>query len=229
MQEEAGSVVNAQIENAESEDLKIQNQNQINEENELELEQQEEDLSFRRANMNFDDEAALLETVLFLESEPQPVETLSKITQMSAEVVLECIEHLKDKYSASDSGIELSQIIGGWQLTPKKECFDFVKERYGKKNEGRLSKSAVETLAIIAYSQPITRAEIFSLRHVSPDNMIRMLLDRKFIKEVGKKDIPGKPVMYGTTKEFLEFFHLQSLADLPKLEQKDAEKFELSR
>ncbi len=229
MQEEAGSVVNAQIENAESEDLKIQNQNQINEENELELEQQEEDLSFRRANMNFDDEAALLETVLFLESEPQPVETLSKITQMSADVVLECIEHLKDKYSASDSGIELSQIIGGWQLTPKKECFDFVKERYGKKNEGRLSKSAVETLAIIAYSQPITRAEIFSLRHVSPDNMIRMLLDRKFIKEVGKKDIPGKPVMYGTTKEFLEFFHLQSLADLPKLEQKDAEKFELSR
>ncbi|MCI5523297.1 MAG: SMC-Scp complex subunit ScpB [Treponema sp.] len=179
--------------------------------------------------MNFDDEAALLETVLFLESEPQPVETLSKITQMSADVVLECIEHLKDKYSASDSGIELSQIIGGWQLTPKKECFDFVKERYGKKNEGRLSKSAVETLAIIAYSQPITRAEIFSLRHVSPDNMIRMLLDRKFIKEVGKKDIPGKPVMYGTTKEFLEFFHLQSLADLPKLEQKDAEKFELSR
>lgn len=229
MQEEAGSVVNAQIENAESEDLKIQNQNQINEGNELELEQQEEDLSFRRANMNFDDEAALLETVLFLESEPQPVETLSKITQMSADVVLECIEHLKDKYSASDSGIELSQIIGGWQLTPKKECFDFVKERYGKKNEGRLSKSAVETLAIIAYSQPITRAEIFSLRHVSPDNMIRMLLDRKFIKEVGKKDIPGKPVMYGTTKEFLEFFHLQSLADLPKLEQKDAEKFELSR
>lgn len=229
MQEEAGSVVNTQIENAESEDLKIQNQNQINEENELELEQQEEDLSFRRANMNFDDEAALLETVLFLESEPQPVETLSKITQMSADVVLECIEHLKDKYSASDSGIELSQIIGGWQLTPKKECFDFVKERYGKKNEGRLSKSAVETLAIIAYSQPITRAEIFSLRHVSPDNMIRMLLDRKFIKEVGKKDIPGKPVMYGTTKEFLEFFHLQSLADLPKLEQKDAEKFELSR
>ena len=96
MQEEAGSVVNAQIENAESEDLKIQNQ--INEENELELEQQEEDLSFRRANMNFDDEAALLETVLFLESEPQPVETLSKITQMSADVVLECIEHLKDKY-----------------------------------------------------------------------------------------------------------------------------------
>lgn len=229
MQEEAGSVVNTQIENAESEDLKIQNQNQINEENELEQEQQEEDLSFRRANMNFDDEAALLETVLFLESEPQPVETLSKITQMSADVVLECIEHLKDKYSASDSGIELSQIIGGWQLTPKKECFDFVKERYGKKNEGRLSKSAVETLAIIAYSQPITRAEIFSLRHVSPDNMIRMLLDRKFIKEVGKKDIPGKPVMYGTTKEFLEFFHLQSLADLPKLEQKDAEKFELSR
>lgn len=193
------------------------------------LDEAENDLEKRRAELNLDTETALLETVLFLESEPQTVENLSKITKMAPNVIEECIEHLKEKYSNADSGIELSMIIGGWTLTPKRECFDFVKERYGKKNEGRLSRAAIETLSIIAYSQPITRAEIESIRHVNVDNMMRVLLDRKFIKEVGKKDIPGKPVMYGTTKEFLEFFHLQSIADLPQLDEKESERFELAR
>ena len=192
-------------------------------------EEEEAKLEARRENLNLDSETALLETVLFLESEPQPVENLAKITQFSEDVVNECIEHLQEKYSNADSGIELSKIIGGWILTPKKDSFDLVKERYGKKNEGRLSKAAIETLSIIAYSQPITRAEIESIRHVNADNMMRVLLDRKFIKEVGKKDIPGKPVLYGTTKEFLEFFHLQSIADLPQLDEKESERFDLAR
>ena len=198
------------------------------EESELSDEEKAE-IEKRRSEMNLDNETALLETVLFLESEPQPVETLSKITQLAPDVVEDCIQRLKDKYANADSGIEISQIIGGWLLTPKKECFDLVKERYGKKNGGRLSKAAIETLSIIAYSQPITRAEIESIRHVSADNMMRVLLDRKFIKEVGKKDIPGKPVTYGTTKEFLEFFHLQSIAELPQLDEKESERFELAR
>ena len=188
-----------------------------------------ERIESKRAELNLDSETALLETVLFLESEPQSPESLSKITHLDLDTINRCVERLKEKYSDMDSGIELSQIVGGWILTPKKECFDFVKERYGKRNEGRLSKAAIETLSIIAYSQPITRAEIESIRHVSADNMMRILLDRKFIKEVGKKDIPGKPVMYGTTNEFLEFFHLQSIADLPQLDEKESERFELAR
>ncbi len=180
---------------------------------------------------NFDDEnrAAFLESVLFLESEPQSSENLAKITQFSLDEVNAALDFLKQKYSEKNSGIELSQIIGGWILTPKKDYFMLVRERYGKRNEGRLSKAAIETLTIIAYSQPITRAEIQNLRHVNVDNMMRVLLDRKFIKEVGKKDIPGKPTMYGTTKEFLEFFHLQSIADLPRLDEKESEVFELAR
>ncbi len=194
------------------------------------LEQSEiERIESKRAELNLDSETALLETVLFLESEPQSPESLSKITHLDLDTISSCVERLKEKYSDMDSGIELSQIVGGWILTPKKECFDLVKERYGKRNEGRLSKAAIETLSIIAYSQPITRAEIESIRHVSADNMMRILLDRKFIKEVGKKDIPGKPVMYGTTNEFLEFFHLQSIADLPQLDEKESERFELAR
>lgn len=196
---------------------------------EVKQEEEKTQLEQNLTELDLTNEVALLETVLFLESEPQSSEKLAKITQLSLEIVNECINRLSDKYSSPDSGIELSQIIGGWVLTPKKEYFDLVKERYGKKNEGRLSKAAIETLSIIAYSQPITRAEIESIRHVNVDNMMRLLIERKFIKEVGKKDIPGKPVMYGTTKEFLEFFHLQSIADLPQLDEKESERFELAR
>jgi segregation and condensation protein B len=87
----------------------------------------------------------------------------------------------------------------------------------------------METLSIIAYSQPITRAEIEAIRGVSADNMIRLLAERNLIKEVGKKDAPGKPVQFGTTKEFLKFFRLNSISDLPKLEETESERFELAR
>ncbi len=224
-------VENKEIDSSVDSNESLNEESKENENSEAVDEFSEEDdvLATRRAEFNLDTETALVETVLFLESEPQNVENLAKITKFSVDVVNECIERLKEKYTNADSGIELAQIIGGWALVPKRELFDFVKERYGKKNEGKLSKSAIETLTIIAYSQPITRAEIEKIRHVNVDNMMRILLDRKFIMEKGKKDIPGKPTMYGTTKEFLEFFHLQSIDDLPKLDEKESERFELAR
>lgn len=87
----------------------------------------------------------------------------------------------------------------------------------------------METLSIIAYSQPVTRAEIEAIRGVSADNMIRLLIEKDLIKEVGKKDVPGKPAMFGTTKEFLKIFRLNSIADLPKLDETERERFELAR
>ncbi len=179
--------------------------------------------------VNLDKETALIEAILFLESEPQSEAVLVKNSELSKDVVDMAIQQLKEKYSASDSGIELIQISGGWTLSPKKELWDFLKERYGKKSEGKLSKAAMETLSIIAYSQPITRAEIEAIRGVSADNMIRLLVERSLIKEVGKKDIPGKPVQFGTTKEFLKFFRLNSIADLPRLDEAESERFELAR
>ena len=120
-------------------------------------------------------------------------------------------------------------ITGGWTLVPKTEYWEQLKERYGEKNSGKLSKSAIETLSIIAYSQPVTRGEIESIRGVSADNMIRLLIERNLIKEVGRKDVPGRPIQFGTTKEFLKFFHLNSIADLPKLDENEEERFELAR
>ena len=120
-------------------------------------------------------------------------------------------------------------VTGGWCITPKKEYWEVLKEFYGSKRDGKLSKSAMETLSIIAYSQPITRAEIESLRGVGVDNMIRLLIERNLIKEVGRKDAPGRPTQFGTTKEFLKLFRLNSIAELPKLDENEEERFELAR
>lgn len=179
--------------------------------------------------MELEKETALVETILFLESEPATEKALSNISRLSEEVVRQCIENLKEKYLAENSGIELTMITGGWSLVPKQEFWEVLRERYGEKNSGRLSRSAMETLSIIAYSQPVTRGEIESIRGVSADNMIRLLLERNLIKEVGRKDVPGKPVQFGTTKEFLKFFHLNSIADLPKLDEDEEQRFELAR
>ncbi|MCR5289183.1 MAG: SMC-Scp complex subunit ScpB [Treponema sp.] len=179
--------------------------------------------------LHLEREAALIEAILFLDSEPLTEKALSTISQLSEDVVKQALELLKEKYSADNSGLELGQITGGWTLLPKQDLWAVLKERYGNKSEGKLSRSAIETLSIIAYSQPITRAEIESLRGVSADNMIRLLIERNLIKEVGKKDAPGKPVQFGTTKEFLKFFRLNSIADLPKLDEEESERFELAR
>mgnify|MGYP002508045169 CR=1 FL=1 len=134
--------------------------------------------------MELKKETALVETILFLESEPVTEKSISTISQLSIEVVQKCIENLKEKYNDEATGIELAMITGGWTLVPKTVYWEQLKERYGEKNSGKLSKSAIETLSIIAYSQPVTRGEIESIRGVSADNMIRLLLDRNLIKEV---------------------------------------------
>jgi segregation and condensation protein B len=170
---------------------------------------------------------AVIEAILYLETEPVDTESLRAISGLEQERVSAALEQLREKYASEDSGVELSSLSGGLMLSPKKELWDILRERYGKKNENRLSKAALETLSIIAYNQPVTRAEIEAIRGVQADNMIRILHERALIKETGKKDIPGKPAQYGTTKDFLRFFHLESIADLPKLKETDADKFSL--
>jgi segregation and condensation protein B len=172
-------------------------------------------------------EAALIEAILYLETEPVDEGALSRISGLGKETVLKALEVLQAKYAKEDSGIELSRVGGGITAAPKKEYWESLRERYGKKNDSRFSRAAMETLSIIAYSQPITRGEIKDIRGADPDAMIRMLLEKNLIREMGKKDIPGKPAQYGTTREFLRFFRLESIADLPKLTESEAERFEL--
>jgi segregation and condensation protein B len=170
----------------------------------------------------------LVEAILFLETDPVDDKTLCRVTNLSKEAVDAALAALKEKYAAAEHGIELLALGGGYMFSPKKELWERLKDRYGKKNDNRLSRAALETLSIIAYSQPITRGEIVNLRGVAADNMIRLLLSRELIRETGKKDAPGKPQQYGTTKEFLKLFRLGSIADLPKLEEEDRERFALN-
>lgn len=177
--------------------------------------------------VKLDSETALIEAILFLESDPLDEAAISKISGLSKEVVDASLAELGERLSGASSGLELAKLSGGWIISPKAELWEYLRERYGKKNDHKLSRAALETLSIIAYSQPVTRAEVESIRGVAADTMIRLLLDRELIKEVGKKDAPGKPVQYGTSKDFLKFFRLGSIADLPKLDELEQERFEL--
>jgi segregation and condensation protein B len=172
-------------------------------------------------------ETALVEAILFMEGEAIDEGTIARIGSISKDTVIAALENLDERYKAADCGIELSRIGGAVMIAAKREYWENLRERYGKKNEAKISRAAMETLAIVAYSQPVTRAEIEKIRGVSADNMIRLLLEKGLIRESGKKDIPGKPVMYGTTKDFLKLFRLNSIAELPKLSESDIERFEL--
>ena len=173
-------------------------------------------------------EAALIEAILYLETDPLDINTLARKSGLSKDLVKKAVEKLDEKYSKEDSGVELSRIGGGIMLSAKLEYWDTLKPHYGKKNEVRFSRATLETLSIIAYSQPITRSEIESIRGVQAvDSVIRFLLEKSLIREVGKKDVPGKPAQYGTTREFLRFFRLESIADLPKLNESEASRFKL--
>jgi segregation and condensation protein B len=176
--------------------------------------------------MELTKEAALIEAVLLLENDPVELRKLAGITGLSEEAVTEALAVLRSALEADGHGLEIVEIGGGFSFAPTKALWEQLRERYGKSAENRLSKAALETLAIIAYSQPITRAEIESIRGVSADGMIKLLASRNFIREVGKKDVPGKPVQYGTTREFLKAFRLSTIADLPKLDGLERERFE---
>ena len=178
-------------------------------------------------NMELAKETALVEAILFLEGESLDEADISGISGLPRETVEKALENLRTRYGMEDSGLELSTIGSAYMISPKVAYWDNLKTRYGKKNENRLSRAAMETLAIVAYKQPVTRTEIEDIRGVQADNMINLLLEKKLIRNIGKKDVPGKPVQFGTTKEFLKVFRLGSIADLPKLEESEAERFEL--
>jgi segregation and condensation protein B len=170
---------------------------------------------------------ALVEAILFLEGEALDETALSRISGLPGEAVEKALENLRSRYNADDSGLELLRVGSAFMISSKKLYWDNLSDRYGKKNENRLSRAAMETLSIIAYKQPVTRVEVEEIRGVQADTMIRLLVDKNLIRDIGKKDVPGRPVQYGTTKEFLKAFQLGSIADLPKLDESEAERFEL--
>ncbi|HAL94014.1 MAG TPA: SMC-Scp complex subunit ScpB [Spirochaetaceae bacterium] len=176
-------------------------------------------------NEQLDLEAALISAILFLENEPLSEEKLARIAGFTLEQTSLALQRICSEFDQPVHGFAPIKKETGWIFAPKLVFWEQLKDHYGKKNEMRLSRAAMETLAIIAYSQPITRAEIEAIRGVNVDAMIRLLLEKNLITEMGKRDVPGKPMQYGTTQEFLRCFGLNSIEDLPKLDEVENTRF----
>jgi segregation and condensation protein B len=163
---------------------------------------------------------AALEALLFISGSPLTVDRFSGIFDEISKDRLEGQLHaLKRGYEERGAGIMLTEVAGGWQLATCAEHATWVRKFKSVKAPPRLSRPALETLAIIAYRQPITRPEIEAIRGVNIGGIVRNLMERRLVKIVGKKDVPGKPMLYGTTGEFLQHFGLKDLASLPTLKE----------
>ncbi len=160
----------------------------------------------------------ILEALLFVSPEPVPVTRLCEVLEgVERARVTTCLDELRDEYRRADHGVALVEVAGGYQLTTVPEAAPWVRKLSAAKAPPRLSKPALETLAIVAYKQPLTRPEIESLRGVDVAGVVKTLMDRRLVKIVGRKDVPGRPMMFGTTREFLHAFGLKDLSDLPTL------------
>lgn len=160
-----------------------------------------------------------LETLFFITDHPLPPERVAQLCEIKdLERVNNAIAALKDHLDGNGSALQLMQIAGGWQMATRQENSLWVRKLYHNKMTVRLSQAAIETLCIIAYRQPITRAEVESIRGVEVIGPLDTLSERKLITVVGRRETVGRPILYGTTGEFLRQFGLNSLDDLPKLE-----------
>ncbi len=173
-------------------------------------------------------QSRLVEAILVVEAEPQSAERIARLTGVTADAIRTVVAEVRRRFSGSAHGVQVMEVAGGYTLVPKPELWPWLRRHYGNLSQANMSRAALETLAIIAYSQPITRSEIESIRGVSPEGMIRLLSERNLIREVGRKDAPGRPIQYGTSAEFLRLFGLGSIADLPRLSEADQVRFKLS-
>ena len=168
-------------------------------------------------------QVASVEAVLFAAAEPIEYTKIATALGMDDEQILLCIDALKEKYNAEDSGICLLQLDVKYQLCSKKEYVEAVRSVLDLKRNAPLSQAAFEVLAIIAYNQPITKPYIEQIRGVDCSGVVNTLCQRGLVEEKGRLDVPGRPVLYGTTSDFLRCFSLNSLSELPELPKEDRE------
>jgi len=162
----------------------------------------------------------VVEALLFASKEPLKIKKIAEIIGdgVAASDIRRAIRELQDEYEQTGRSFGIVEVARGYQLRSRPEFSEYVRKLYKIERSENLSVAALETLAIIAYRQPITRAEIEHIRGVNVEGVLRTLLSKRFIKVVGHKQVPGRPLLYGTSEEFLKHFGLRSLADLPKLD-----------
>jgi segregation and condensation protein B len=169
--------------------------------------------------MERDEIKSILESLLFVADGPQSMQRLAEVVDsVDKELIHELLHELRQDFEAQNRGIRLVEVAGGYQLRTPKASADMIKKFLGGR-PARMGKATLETLAIVAYRQPITKAEIEAIRGVDVDGVITTLLERNLIRAVARKDVPGRPFLYGTTPEFLQLFNLKDLSQLPTLKE----------
>jgi len=162
---------------------------------------------------------SVVESLLFVAEGPQSLQRFGEILDSVDRATLHSVmNEIQADYESQNRGIRLVEVAGGYQLRTAKANADWVKKYLGGR-PARMSKATLETLAIIAYRQPITRAEVEAIRGVDVDGVVTTLLERNLIRAVARKDVPGRPFLYGTTPEFLQLFNLKDLSELPTLKE----------
>lgn len=160
---------------------------------------------------------SIIEAILFSAGRPVTKKELILSLEISEEDIDNIVSNLQEEYKQSERGIEIIRIDNSYQMCTKKDLYEFIYPVLDKRNKPNLSNAALETLSIIAYNPKITRAEIEAIRGVSADACVYKLLEYGLIEEAGKIDLPGRPMSYRTTNEFLRMFGYNSLEDLPEL------------
>lgn len=161
----------------------------------------------------------ILESLLFINERPIETVELTQTLEIDKKDIESSLDELAYEYSQRESGICIVKVAGGYQMCTSSDNELWVKKMYQERSKQKLSTASLETLAIVAYKQPITRVEIESIRGVNVDGVVRKLSDLGLIKISGRKDVIGKPFLYITTRNFLEYFGINSLKDLPRLEE----------
>jgi len=161
---------------------------------------------------------SIVEALIFVADEPLTIKILAEVLEEDAETIAAAIEELKQEYEQRESGLQIREIAGGWQISTRTEFHEEIRKFLKTRPSAKLSLAALETLAVIAYKQPATIPEILEIRGVQSASAIKTLLDKRLIVAKGRKETVGKPMQYGTSKDFLIQFGLKDLSELPNIE-----------
>jgi segregation and condensation protein B len=208
MSEDNGTAPQMEIE------LDTQSEEQLEQAEQIELDLE----TGEKPNRNLADLTAAIETLVFVSEEPLSPKVLSDILDEDKRLVQSALEALAQEYDSREGGLQLREIAGGWQISTRPQYHEDVRRFLRTRPSAKLSIASLETLAVIAYKQPVTVPEIMEIRGVQSPSAIKTLLDKRLIVAKGRKETVGRPMMYGTSKDFLIQFGLKDLSELPSIE-----------
>ena len=171
-----------------------------------------------KQSRNISEVVSVVEALIFVADEPITVKLLAEVLDEDRETIEAAVEELKNEYDGRESGLLVREIAGGWQIATRTEFHEEVRKFLKTRPSAKLSLAALETLSVIAYKQPVTIPEILEIRGVQSASAIKTLLEKRLIVTKGHKETVGRPMMYGTSKDFLLQFGLKDLSELPSIE-----------